>query len=161
MKLSDLVGDLGALLKQNEQTIFIAESSSGGLISAALLAVPGASAYFAGGGVIYTRDARREFLDLPEDVVTMRAATEEYAMIVAKAVRTKMNTTWGLAETGASGPSGNRYGDDAGHVCVAVAGPIKKTLTLETGSAEREENMWAFTKAALGQLEEAIKESMK
>ena len=161
MKLSDLVGDLGALLKQNEQTISIAESSSGGLISAALLAVPGASAYFAGGGVIYTRDARREFLDLPEDVVTMRAATEEYAMIVAKAVRTKMNTTWGLAETGASGPSGNRYGDDAGHVCVAVAGPIEKTLTLETGSAEREENMWAFTKAALGQLEEAIKESMK
>ena len=161
MKLSDLVGDLGALLKQNEQTISIAESSSGGLISAALLAVPGASAYFAGGGVIYTRDARREFLDLPEDVVTMRAATEEYAMIVAKAVRTKMNTTWGLAETGASGPSGNRYGDDTGHVCVAVAGPIEKTLTLETGSAEREENMWAFTKAALGQLEEAIKESMK
>lgn len=161
MKLSDLVGDLGALLKQNEQTISIAESSSGGLISAALLAVPGASAYFAGGGVIYTRDARREFLDLPEDVVTMRAATEEYAMIVAKAVRTKMNTTWGLAETGASGPSGNRYGDDAGHVCVAVTGPIEKTLTLETGSAEREENMWAFTKAALGQLEEAIKESMK
>ncbi len=161
MQLSDLAGDLGALLKQNEQTISVAESSSGGLVSAALLAVPGASAYFVGGGVIYTRDARREFLDLPDEVVTMRAATEEYAMIVARAVRDKMSTTWGLAETGASGPSGNRYGDDAGHVCVAVAGPVEKSLTLETGSAEREENMWAFTKAALGLLDEAIKESMK
>ena len=82
-------------------------------------------------------------------------------MIVAQAVRTKMDTTWGLAETGASGPSGNRYGDDAGHVCVAVAGPVEKTLTLETGSAEREENMWAFTKAALGLFEEAIREGAK
>ncbi|MBT3916655.1 MAG: CinA family protein [Rhodospirillaceae bacterium] len=159
MQLSNLAGDLGALLKQYEQTISVAESSSGGLISAALLAVPGASAYFVGGGVIYTRDARREFLELPDEVVTMRAATEEYAMIVAQAVRAKMNTTWGLAETGASGPSGNRYGDDAGHVCVALAGPVDKTLTLETGSAEREENMWAFTKAALGLLEEAVRES--
>jgi PncC family amidohydrolase len=141
MQLSDLAGDLGALLKQNEQTISVAESSSGGLVSAALLAVPGASAYFVGGGVIYTRDARREFLDLPDEVVTMRAATEEYAMIVARAVRDKMSTTWGLAETG--------------------AGPVEKSLTLETGSAEREENMWAFTKAALGLLDEAIKESMK
>ncbi len=159
MNLSGLAGDLGALLKQNEQTISVAESSSGGLVSAALLSIPGASAYFAGGGVIYTRDARREFLSLPEEIVTMRAATEEYAMIVAQAVKDKMGTTWGLAETGASGPSGNRYGDEAGHVCVAVAGPVEKSVTLETGSSEREENMWAFTKAALGLLETAIKEN--
>jgi nicotinamide mononucleotide (NMN) deamidase PncC len=91
----------------------------------------------------------------------MRAATEEYAMIVARAVQNKLGTTWGLAETGASGPSGNRYGDEAGHVCVAVSGPLEKSLTLETGSTDREENMWKFTEAALGLLEEAVKESVE
>ena len=161
MQLTNMAEKLGALLKESEQNVAVAESSSGGLVSAALLSIPGASAYFAGGGVIYTRDARREFLELPEDVVTMRASTEEYAMIVARAVREKMTTTWGLSETGASGPTGNRYGDDAGHVCIAVSGPIEKTLTLETGSADREKNMWAFANAALGLLEEAIGESTK
>ena len=157
--LTELAQDVSAALKKPEDTIAIAESSSGGLVSAALLSIPGASSYFVGGGVIYTREARREFLNLPEEIVTMRASTEEYALIVAKAVREKMATTWGLSETGASGPSGNRYGDDAGHVCIAVSGPVEKTMTLETGSDNREENMWAFTKAALGLLEEAIKES--
>ncbi len=161
MQLNKMASVLGALLKERKQTVSIAESSSGGLVSAALLSVPGASAYFVGGGVIYTRDARREFLDLPEEVVTMRAATEEYAMIVARAVQNKLGTTWGLAETGASGPSGNRYGDEAGHVCVAVSGPLEKSLTLETGSTDREENMWKFTEAALGLLEEAVKESVE
>ncbi|MFP6711231.1 MAG: CinA family protein [Rhodospirillales bacterium] len=161
MQLTEMASDLGALLKERKQTVSVAESSSGGLVSAALLSVPGASAYFVGGGVIYTRDARREFLALPKKVITMRAATEEYAMIVARAVRNKMDTTWGLSETGASGPSGNRYGDEAGHVCVAVSGPVEKSLTLETGSDKREENMWKFTEAALGLLEEALKESIE
>lgn len=159
MSLTQMANTLGALLKEHKHTVSIAESSSGGLISASLLAIPGASSYFVGGGVIYTREARRELLNLPEEIVTMRASTEEYAMIVARAIRCKMGTTWGLAETGASGPSGNRYGDEAGHVCIAVTGPIEKTFTLETGSDNREENMWAFTKAALGLLEEAVTES--
>jgi nicotinamide-nucleotide amidase len=160
MQLTNMATNIGAILKDNEHTVSIAESSSGGLVSAALLSIPGASSYFVGGGVIYTQIARREFLNLPEEVVTMRASTEEYAMIVARAVRNKMGTTWGLSETGASGPSGNRYGDDAGHVCIAVSGPVEKTFTLETASDAREENMWAFANAALNLLEEAVKESI-
>jgi len=147
--LSTLGMSLGRLLKERGDTIAIAESSAGGLISAALLAVPGASAYYAGGGVIYTREARRGLLGLPEDVITMRAATEEYALIVARAIREKLGATWGFCETGASGPTGNRYGDAAGHSCFALAGPKDYTKTLETGLSDREKNMWRFAEESL------------
>ena len=158
-QLTSMAKVLGALLKEKEATVAVAESSTGGLVSAALLAIPGASAYFMGGGVIYTRDARRELLGLPEDVIIMRAATEEYALLVARAVRDKLGTTWGLAETGASGPTGNRYGDAAGHSCMAVVGPIERATTLETGSADREHNMWRFAAGALELLEAVVREN--
>lgn len=158
-QLTDMARDVSALLKEKQATIAVAESSTGGLISAALLAVPGASAYFKGGGVIYTREARSALLGLPPEQVTMRGATEEYALIVARAMREKMGTIWCLAETGASGPSGNRYGDDAGHCCFAVAGPLERSATLETGLPHREENMWRFAAAALELLRKTVNEA--
>jgi PncC family amidohydrolase len=149
---------LGALLKERKKTVAVAESSAGGLISAALLAVPGASAYFLGGGVIYTQAARRGLLRVSDDAVkNVRSSTEAYAQIKARAVRELVGATWGLAETGASGPTGNRYGDAAGHACIAVAGPVERVITVETGDADRERNMWAFTRAALKLLEEAVR----
>ena len=157
-RLISMGGSVGALLKERGETVAVAESSAGGLVSAALLSVPGASAYFVGGGVVYTRDARRGLLDVPEDVVTMRASTEEYALIMARRVRERLNTTWGICETGAAGPTGNRYGDDAGHVCFAVAGPIEQAATIETGSTDREANMWQFASGALALLEAVLHE---
>jgi len=157
-RLTGMAGGVGALLTARGATVAVAESSAGGLISAALLAVPGASAYYAGGGVIYTRDARRALLGLPEDIVTMRAASEDYALIVARAVRARLDATWGLCETGAAGPTGNRYGDAAGHACFAVAGPIERAITLETGDGDRSANMWRFAAAALELLEAAVGE---
>jgi PncC family amidohydrolase len=158
-RLSSMAAALGALLKVAGDTVAVAESSAGGLVSAALLAIPGASAYYAGGGVIYTRGARRGLLGLPEDVIAMRAATEEYALILARAMRQRLDATWGLCETGATGPAGNRYGDAAGHACIAVAGPLERTLTLETGSADREDNMWRFAAASLELLEAAVRDN--
>ena len=155
-QLTEMANATGALLKEKGATVAVGESSAGGLVSAALLAVPGASAYFVGGGVIYTRDARSGLLGLAPEIVTMRGASEEYALIVARAMREKLGTVWGLAETGASGPSGNRYGDASGHCCVAVVGPVEKSATIETGSADREENMWAFAAAALDLLRETV-----
>jgi nicotinamide-nucleotide amidase len=153
-----IASTLGALLKERKQTLAVAESSAGGLISAALLAVPGASAYFLGGGVIYTQAARRGLLRVPDDAVkNIRSSTEAYAQLKAKAVRELMGATWGLAETGASGPTGNRYGDAAGHACIAVSGPVERVITVETGDADRERNMWAFTRAALKLLEDAVR----
>ena len=128
--ISEMGSGAGALLKQRGETIAVAESSAGGLISAVLLSVPGASAYFVGGGVIYTRDARRGLLDVPQDVLTMRASTEEYALIMARLMRERLGTTWALCETGASGPTGNRYGDAAGHACFAVAGPAENAVVV-------------------------------
>lgn len=155
-QLTEMSAGLGKLLKEQDCTVAVAESSSGGLVSAALLSVPGASSYFLGGGVIYTRDARRALLGLSEDIVTMRAATEEYAMIVARTIREKLGATWGLCETGASGPTGNSYGDSAGHVCIAVTGPVERAITVETGLDGREQNMWLFAQSALELLESSV-----
>ncbi len=157
--LTRLSAGIAEQLKERGETVAVAETSGGGLISASLLAVPGASAYFKGGAVVYTRDARRALLGVPEVVVAMRGAAENYALIMARAVRQRFDVTWGLCETGAAGPAGNRYGDDAGHVCIAVTGPVERTITLETGSAEREANMWQFAEASLGLLETALQEA--
>jgi PncC family amidohydrolase len=141
---------LAALLKERRESVAVAESSAGGLIAAALLAQPGASAYFLGGAVVYTYAARRLFLDLPDAALAgIRPATEAYARLLARVVRQRLGATWGLAETGATGPTGNRYGDSPGHACLAVAGPAEQAITLETGRADRLANMHAFAAAAL------------
>ena len=141
---------LGERLKAAGSTVAVAESSSGGLISAALLAVPGASAYYQGGAVVYTARARMRLMGLTrEDVAGMRSASEPYALLLARTVREQFGATWGISETGAAGPTGNPYGDAAGHTCVAVSGPVDMTFTLETGEANREDNMRAFAAAAL------------
>ncbi len=161
MKDLTLLGrTVGELLKTHSHTIAVAESSAGGLISAALVAVPGASAYFLGGGVIYTHEARRSLLAMPDEALEgIRASTEEYALRLARQVRERFETTWGLSETGATGPTGNRYGDAAGHACFAIVGPVEETLTLETGSPDREANMWTFTHTALDLLTRSIQKS--
>jgi nicotinamide-nucleotide amidase len=156
--LSSMAASLGALLKERKETVAVAESSAGGLISAALLAVPGASAYFLGGGVIYTQVARRGLLRVADDAVTgIRSSTEAYALVKARAIRQLLGTTWGLSETGATGPTGNRYGDKAGHACIAVVGPVERSITVETGDGDREKNMWKFAQAALALLEESVR----
>lgn len=149
---------VGQLLKDRGDTIAVAESSTGGLISASLLSVSGASAYFLGGGIIYTRDARRQILNLPEDQVTMPGANEDYALICAKAIQAKLGTTWGLGETGATGPSGNRYGNPPGHVAIAVSGPKNRSMVLQTGISDRQDNMQRFADAALGFLEGVLRD---
>jgi len=139
------------------ETIAIAESSTGGFIAAALLAVPGASAYFLGGAVIYTKSARAALLGIGDaDMAGLRPATEAYALLLARRMRERHAAVWGLGETGATGPTGNRYGDPAGHTCIAVAGPSERAITLDTGSAERLTNMEAFAKRALELFVEVI-----
>lgn len=144
-------------LKARGETVAIVESSTGGLIAAALLAMPGASAYFVGGAVVYTRQARRALLDIPDAALSgMRAASEPYALLLARTARQRFPASWALAESGAAGPTGNRYGDAAGHCCLAVAGPAERSLTLEIGSADRRANMRAFAAAALDLLRQCL-----
>jgi nicotinamide-nucleotide amidase len=148
--LLPLAEQVAILLKQRRETISVAESSSGGLVSAALLAVPGASAYFLGGAVVYTRRARELLMNLPREAVTgMRSASEPYALLLARTASQRFSASWGLAETGAAGPTGNPYGDSAGHSCIAIAGLAEEAITVETGKSDRLENMHAFAAAAL------------
>ena len=145
---------VGALLIARGATVAVSESSTGGLVCAALLAVPGASAYVLGGGVVYTAAARSVLLGITDgEMAGIRSASEPYARLLARTVRVRLGATWGIAETGAAGPSGNRYGDAAGHSCLAVAGPedtgAETVVTLATGSADRVANMRAFAGSLL------------
>ena len=148
---------IAARLIERRETIAVTESSTGGLIAASLLAVPGASAYFLGGAVAYTKAARLALLGIGDaDMAGLRPSTEAYSLLIARRVRERHGASWGLGETGATGPTGNRYGDAAGHTCIAVAGPLERAVTLETGSADRQANMQAFAKRALELLDEVL-----
>ncbi len=150
-ELIALAEQIAQHLTARRETLGVAESSAGGLISAALLAVPGASAYFIGAAVVYTRSARSALLQIPESALeNMRPSTEPYALLLATAARSTFSTTYALAETGATGPTGNRYGDAPGHACLALVGPnLQQSRTLETNSADRHSTMQAFAAAAL------------
>jgi nicotinamide-nucleotide amidase len=151
------LGRIAQHLVTRKETIAISESSAGGLISAALLSIPRASSYFLGGGVIYTRKAMESMLQPSSaDLVGLRSATEAMSTLLAETIRNRLGADWGLAETGATGPTGNRYGDAAGHAWVAVAGRRKASRVLETGSSDRTANMIAFANAALELLEEVL-----
>lgn len=155
--LLPLVGTIAQRLIARGETIAVAESSTGGLIAAALLAVPGASAYFLGGAVVYTKASRAALLGIGDaEMQGLRPATEAYALLLARRMAEWHGATWGVGETGATGPTGNRYGDPAGHSCIAVAGPLARAITLRTGRAERFANMEDFAKGALELLVDAI-----
>lgn len=148
---------VSALLIGKKQTVAVAESAAGGLISAALLAVPGASAYYIGGTVIYTRQAWDSLRNFEEkELLGARSSTETNALVRARIARDRFQTTWGIGEAGAAGPTGNRYGDPAGHAWVAVSGPKEKTFHVLTGKSDRMHNMHAFAAAALTLLAEVL-----
>ena len=156
-ELEKLAAEVGRKLIARRELIAVSESSSGGLISAALLAVPGASAFYIGGAVVYTARARAALVNIEKaDVEGMRSASEPYAQLLARRTRELMRSGWAIAETGAAGPTGTPYGDAAGHTVVAISGPVEKVRTIETGSADRRANMDAFARAALELLNEAL-----
>ncbi len=155
--MTDLAAAVAARLTERGETLAVAESSTGGLISAALLAVPGASKFYVGGAVVYTARARLTLMDIPQKAMDgLRSASEPYAALLARVASKNLKATWGLSETGAAGPEGNRYGDAAGHTCLAVSGPVEMSRTLETGHGDRATNMEAFRDAALTLLLEAL-----
>ena len=152
---------IAAKLKARGETVSVAESSTAGMISAALLAIPGASAYFIGGAVVYTRQSRTELLRVTEAefaaLTGITPSTEPYALLFARKIRERLATTWSVGETGTAGPTGSRYGHAAGHSCVAIIGPNgERSLTVETGKDDRVDNMRVFSIAALDLLEKAL-----
>lgn len=155
--LLDIAREVATHLRARNETVAVAESSSGGLVAAALLAQPGASAFFLGGGVIYTARARTALLGITTDMDGMRPSTEPYALLLARTVRGRLGSTWGIAETGAAGPSANGYGDPPGHCCVAVSGSTDVARTLATPRDDRADTMRAFASGALTLLLERLR----
>ena len=148
--LTELASEVSAALKKRGETLAVCESSVGGLISAALVAIPGASSYFLGGATIYTLESRKQLLGMDEAMLKgIRPATEEYALLCARTIQKKLGSTWALAETGATGPTTNPYMDPPGTACFAVTGPLEKCMKISTGSNHRENNMWDFARQAL------------
>ena len=155
--LASLAQGAAARLKARGETLSVAESSTGGLLSAALLAVPGASSYFVGGGVVYTNASRKVVLHMTrDDVKGLAPLTPPMAAIFAERTRERFATTWAIAELGAAGPTGTRYGAGPGTSAIAIAGPVAVSALIETGLNDREANMWAFTRHALRLLEQAL-----
>lgn len=158
--LQPMATAIAELLREREETVAVVETTAGGLVSAALLAVPGASKYYRGGAVTYSGVSRDTFLAI--DMAAhpdVRSSSEPYARIIAAAVRDRLGATWGIGETGTAGPNGNAYGDASGHTCIALAGPVEHSETLETGLEDREENMWLFAKRTLAVLEQGLREA--
>jgi nicotinamide-nucleotide amidase len=144
-------------LKSRGETIAVAESTTGGLISARLLAMPGASAYFLGGTVIYTRESSKVFLDAAADQLKgIKPLSEEMALYFARLVRDKLGASWGLAELGIAGPTGSPYGIDAGTSVIAIAGPVDAAVTVSTGHSDRIRNMEDFADSACKLLSEVL-----
>ena len=149
-ELIDAAAKIGAILKDKHETVAVGESSAGGLISAALLAMPGASAYFFGGAIVYTRASRRDLLAIPDAALTgVKHGTEELALVIARGARARLAATWGISEIGAAGPTGTSYGHPAGSCWIAVAGPVERVITLQTSISDRYANMIKFAAAAL------------
>ncbi|MDQ0013186.1 PncC family amidohydrolase [Variovorax boronicumulans] len=153
-----LAARIGAALRERRQTVAVAESSAGGLVSAALLAIPGASAFFLGGAVVYSRRAGKALLGLTrEDIGDMRGETEPYARFIAARIRESHRATWGICESGAAGPSGSPYGDAPGHVCLAIAGAVTVSRTIENGTTDRPANMEVFARQLLQLFDETLR----
>ena len=147
---SSVCATIASKLAASGHSVSVAESSTGGLIAANLLSVAGASSYFRGGSVIYTRESRHAFLDL--DVIKLKGLkplTETMVAEFARAARLKLDATWGIAELGAAGPKGTPYGHAPGTSVIGISGPLNASVTVETFSENREENMVQFTEAAL------------
>ena len=150
---------IATLLRQRGEKIAVADGATGGMIAASLLTVPGALDFFVGGGVVYSFRARDVLFDLPREVYKgMRGASDDYALLQARAIRDNFGAEWGIAESGSVGGSAHPSGAPAGRSCAALVGPhgFEATRITETGSDKRIANMEAFTQAALAHLEDSL-----
>ena len=156
----DLVQDIASMLIERSEKITVAESTAGGLISAALLSFPGASQYYAGGGVVYTLNSRIKIAGVsPEEYENYRGTTEELLASLVKSMRLKIGADWCIGESGIAGPAGGRSNHTKGRTVIGISGPINRTTTIETETLDREANMVEFTTESLIFLRDIINES--
>ncbi|MRR17423.1 MAG: CinA family protein [Deltaproteobacteria bacterium] len=147
---SELAREIAVHLAAANEKLAVAESSSGGLVSACLLSVPGASSFFIGGAVLYSYRIREQIVALGrKEHQRYGGSTPELILDIALKFKEKTGADWVIGEGGAAGPSQSPYGHNAGYTALAVAGPICRTKIIETGKSARIGNMSEFTTALL------------
>jgi nicotinamide-nucleotide amidase len=155
-----LTEEIATLLTDRGETIAVAESTTGGLVSAALLSIAGASRYYRGGGVLYTLDSRVALAGMDRALyANYQGTTPEMLAQLAEATRVKLDATWAIAESGLAGPTSGRSGAPPGRTTIAVAGPLERSTRIETGLSDRGDNMAAFTSHTLRFLRDTLLEA--
>jgi nicotinamide-nucleotide amidase len=115
---------VGALLKARGQTVSTAESCTGGLLGSRITDISGSSAYYMGGGVCYTAAAKTAIAGVDPALIREHGeVSEPVAVALAKGIRERFGTTWGVGITGIAGPTGGTPEKPVGTVHIAVAGP--------------------------------------
>ena len=159
-ELPDILLKISRILTKRKETVSVTETSTGGLISAGLLSVPGASSYFVGGVIPYARSVRGDLLNITKDkVVGLSPMSEEMAMSFAQNTKQKMQTDWAIAELGIAGPRGSVYGFEPGSCVVGISGPRSSSTFIRTGKDRRHENMALFRNSALALFADALSEA--
>lgn len=155
-----LADKLGAILRDNQLTIAVAESATGGLIMHVLTEIPGCSQYFLGGIVAYANKVKQNLLNVPlESLDRFGAVSEKSVATLANNIRQIMDADIGLATSGIAGPTGERPNKPLGLVFIAIAmsgkSPIISKLQF-TGN--RTENKLHFASATLKRLLKEVQE---
>ncbi|KAL4745495.1 hypothetical protein BDW72DRAFT_186595 [Aspergillus terricola var. indicus] len=161
--LQPLAQEVVELLKARRETLSVAETAAGGLISACLLSVPGASAVYKGGLTVYTLESRLAFAGWTQvDREKYRGPTTEIVGQMADHTRRTLESTYAVSESGTAGPTGGTTRNRTpGYVAVAVSTANgNQTREVETGSSDRAQNMVAFARESLQLLKEVISHSV-
>lgn len=127
-------------LNERAQTLSIAESCTGGLLSAQLTSHAGISSIFFGGLVSYSNESKQNLLDVPGSLIkAVGAVSTPVALAMARGVRERFNSSWSISITGIAGPNGGSPQKPVGTVCFAICGPgIEETSTQFFSGARKE-----------------------
>ena len=145
--------EIGHRLAKHRKTLAVAESCTGGLLAQRITDVPGASAYFRGGIVAYSNEAKEALLGVPRDVLAAHGAVSaQCAQAMAEGARTRFGSDFALATTGVAGPSGGTATKPVGLVYVALASPTGTWVAEHRFQGSRQENRWSACEAAFALL---------
>ncbi|KPA18923.1 Competence-induced protein CinA [Candidatus Magnetomorum sp. HK-1] len=139
---------VGDLLKQNKQTLAIAESCTGGLIAHLLTQVAGSSEFFLCSAVTYANESKMKILDVsPETLQNYGAVSQETVQEMAIGIRQKIGSDYALATSGIAGPSGGTPEKPVGTICMAVAyesGVHFQKVVLPFGTRTQKKELFAM-----------------
>ncbi|HLN72205.1 MAG TPA: competence/damage-inducible protein A [Prolixibacteraceae bacterium] len=148
---------IGRMLLQNEQTLAVAESCTGGNIAHYITSNAGSSAYFKGGVVAYSNEIKNKLLNVPVDVIEAKGAvSKEVAEAMALGAMKVLNTDYALSTTGIAGPDGGSEEKPVGTVWIAAAGPNGVISEKYTFRHNRERNIIRSSQTALNLLRTLI-----